>query len=58
MKMTDNELIELLTELAQKDGVVGVDMSLHPAAIAADELRMLYAFRNDILKATKSIEGE
>ena len=56
--MTDNELIELLTELAQKDGVVGVDMSLHPAAIAADELRMLYEFRDDILKATKSIEGE
>ncbi len=40
--MTNDELIELLTELAQKDGVVGTDMSIHPAAIAADELRMFY----------------
>ena len=45
--MTDNELIDLLTELAQKDGVVGTDMSIHPAALAADELRMLYQFRDE-----------
>jgi len=48
--MTNEELIELLTELAQKDGVVGADLSIHPAAIAADELRMFYQAEEDARK--------
>jgi len=59
--MTDNELIELLTELAEKD-LVGKDLDIHPAKIAADELKNLYEIRSIYQKLMMEVctkfEGE